>query len=475
MDGELALASKGNPGPLAGMDAQAFLEAMHDEVVLLDGKGRIVAVNEAWRRFCIENGGEADSCYIGQSYFETCTSADGESSAEARLIATSLQKVLINGQPFRCEYPCDSPTVKRWFELTANRLEHRRAPYLIVQHRNITSRKSERREVEDAFIQVSAMTALVATSNDAIISYDLQGRIITWNPAAEKLYGYTAEEAVGRSLELLYPAGWEKRVSEYRDEIIAGRLERFEAPRVAKDGTVHEVWIACAPIRSPEGEVVAISNIHRDVTEIRRAEKARELIAGEVIHRAKNMLSIVMAIQRQTARRATSVEAFNQAFEARLRSLSKSTDLLVQSAWTTVSLSQLIDRHLEPFVDLGDGRVERLGPEIDLRPQCVQTIGMALHELATNSVKHGALRGGAGRVGIRWALDPEDGRNLHLSWAETGVEMAVPTSPGAKGFGSTVLTSLAPSMLSARSDYDIGQDGVTWSIRVPDEHFSLPA
>ncbi|WP_323763567.1 PAS domain S-box protein [Marinovum sp.] len=463
-----------DPGALAGLGALDLLEAMHDEVVMLDATGRIVAVNAAWRRFCIENGGDEDTCYLGQSYFQTCNTAEGDSSAEARLIATGLQKVLINGQPFRCEYPCDSPTLKRWFELTANRLQHDGAVYLIVQHRNITTRKSEQREVEEAFIKASAMTALIATSNDAIISYDLRGRIITWNPSAERLYGYRADEAVGRPLELIYPEGWPKPVSQYRDEIIAGRLERFEAPRVAKDGTVHEVWIACAPIRSPEGEVVAISNIHRDVTEIRRAEKAREVIAGEVIHRAKNMLSIVMAIQRQTARRAGSLEEFNTAFEARLRSLSQSTDLLVQSNWTTVSLSQLIDRHLEPFIELGDGRIERIGPDIDLRPQCVQTIGMALHELATNSVKHGALRDGHGRIGIRWSLEAGADARLHLCWDETGVPMA-PVAPAAKGFGSTVLTTLAPSMLAAQSAYDIGRDGVTWSIRVPDEHFSLPS
>lgn len=328
--------------------------------------------------------------------------------------------MLASGTPFRCEYPCDSPTVKRWFELTASRLRHGGADFLIVQHRNISERKAEQREIEAAFIQSNAMAALIATSNDAILSYDLDGNILTWNPAAEQLYGYSAAEIVGCSLERLYPPNWAKRVDQYRDEIIAGQLTRFEAPRVAKDGTVHEVWIACAPIRSPAGEVVAISNIHRDVTEIRRAEKARDLIAKEVIHRAKNMLSIVMAIQRQTARRASSLEAFNSAFEARLQSLAQSTDLLVQSDWTTVSIAQLIDRHLEPFVDPGDRRIERLGPEIALRPQGVQTLGMALHELATNSVKHGALSHGDGRIGITWALARDNGQELQLSWAESG-------------------------------------------------------
>lgn len=461
---------------LDGLDPFAFIDALQDEVAILDAQGRIVAVNSTWAQFSAANGGNTETSYLGQNYLSICQGADGASNAEARLIPEGFQKVLGTGQPFRCEYPCHSPTEKRWFELTACRLTHAGRDFVIVQHRNITSRKIESEEVEAAFIQSNAMTALIATTRDAVISYDLDGRIVTWNPAAQRLYGYSREEAIGRSLDILYPENWPKRVSEYRDEIIAGRLEDFEAPRVAKDGTVHEVWISCAPIRSLEGEVIAISNIHRDVTEVRRAEKARELIAHEVIHRAKNMLGIVSAIQRQTARRETTLEGFLSAFEARIQSLSKSTDLLVNSAWTTVSLSQLVDRHLEPFVETGDGRIEVLGPDIDLRPQCVQTIGMALHELATNSVKHGALKiGGGGRVGIRWSLESMNSHSeLCLSWAETGMEVRLP-DPGSGGFGSTVLANLASSMLAAETKYDIGADGVRWSIRVPDEHFSLPA
>lgn len=460
---------------LDGLEAFAFIDALQDEVAILDAQGRIVAVNTAWTRFAAANGGDAETGYLGVNYLAICHGAEGASDAAARQIPEGFAKVLRTGQPFRCEYPCHSPTMKRWFELTACRLTHAGGDFLIVQHRNITSRRIEREEVEAAFVQANAMSALIATTNDAVIAYDLEGRIVTWNPAAEKLYGYSKDEAIGQSLELLYPENWPKRVSQYRDEILAGTLEDFEAARVARDGTVREVWISCAPIRSPDGEVIAISNIHRDVTEVRRAEKAREMIAHEVIHRAKNMLQIVSAIQRQTARRETTLDGFVTAFEARIQSLAKSTDLLVGSAWTTVSLSQLVDRHLEPFVAAGDGRVEILGPDIDLRPQCVQTIGMALHELATNSVKHGALKGGDGRVGIRWSLDASKAPSeLCLSWAETGLTLERP-DPAAAGFGSTVLTNLARSMLAAETVYDIGAEGVTWSIRVPDEHFSLPA
>jgi len=453
-------------------DVSGFMDAMQDEVAILDGKGVIVAINKAWRRFSAENGGDVIHSFVGTNYLDICRSAEGPSSAEAKIIPDGFERTFRTGEQFRCEYPCNSPTVKRWFELTANRLVTDGESFLLVQHRNITTRHIERTDIEQAYINSNAMVALIATTTDAIVSYDLDGNIITWNRAAQKLYGYTEEEALGQSLELLYPDNWPLPVSYYRDETIAGRLENFEATRVAKDGTQREVWISCAPIRSPSGEVVAISNIHRDVTSVRNAEKARDLIAHEVIHRAKNMLSIVIAIQRQTARVEGTVEGFKRSFEARIQSLSHSTDLLVKTAWTSVSLTDLINGHLKPFVDPDDVRHSLSGPHVNLQPQCVQAVGMAFHELATNSAKYGALKQDGADIVIAWSVTPDEASPmLHLTWRETGISTGQET--GRKGFGSTVLTSLAPSMLGAQTVFDIKSDEINWTITIPSEHFTV--
>ena len=450
-------------------DIQDLLNALDDEVVVLDSSGYVVASNTAWEMFRAENGGNADSCSIGSNYLTVCSSAVGPSSAEAQIIPDGLNKTLRTGETFRCEYPCDSPTVKRWFELTANRYQRNDYTYLIVQHRNITKRHIESEDIEQALINSNAMAALIATTSDAVISYDLDGNIITWNRSAERLYGYTEDEILGRSLETLYPENWPKRVSEYRDEILAGRLQDFEAPRKAKDGTEHVVWISCAPIRSPDGEVIAISNIHRDITDVRNAERARDLIANEVIHRAKNMLSVVMAIQRQTARSAETLEDFNKSFGARLASLSKSTDLLVHNAWTSVSLNDVVAGHLEPFTSTDENqRLEIEGPRIDLQPECVQTIGMAIHELATNSAKYGALRQDQGQVAISWHVDGTD-RSLHFRWLETGI--VTDGKPTRKGFGSTILTTHAKTALDATTTYELNDDCIEWRINLPTVHF----
>lgn len=446
-----------------------FLDALDDEVVLVNSEGYIVSANEAWDKFCNENDGDAISCSVGSNYIEVCTSAVGASSAEARIIPGGFAKTLKTGETFRCEYPCDSPTEKRWFELTANRFNIGGSNYLTVQHRNITKRRIETAEVEQAFLNSNAMAALVATTSDAILSYDLDGSIITWNRSAEKLYGYTEVEALGQSLEILYPENWPKRLTYYRDEILAGRLRHFEATRVAKDGAEREVWISCAPIRSMSGEIVAISNIHRDITDVRNAERARDLVANEVIHRAKNMLSVVTAIQRQTARSADTIADFTRSFEARLASLSRSTDMLIHNAWTSVSLKDLVTGHLEPFVIVSaDQRVKISGPRIDVQPECVQTVGMAIHELATNSAKYGTLKQDQGQIEISWSVDAGDG-TLDFTWSETGIEAAI--SPTRKGFGNTVLTTHAQTMLAAETSYELNSDAVLWTIKIPPSHF----
>ena len=458
-------------GPVGRMGVTEFIDALPDEFVIVDRDGVVVAANSAWKQFGAENGG-APSGYVGTNYFDICRAADGASSMEANLIATSLEQTLRSGDPFVCEYPCDSPTVKRWFELTATRMMFEGKPFLTIQHRNVTQRHQERDALKRTAVDSNALAALVAGTSDAILTYDLEGRITSWNPAAERLYGYAGDEIIGRSLETLYPADETKRVTWYRDEIIAGRLNDFEAVRVGRDGIAREVWISCAPIRGADGDVVAISNIHRDITELRRAEKARELMSREVIHRAKNMLTIVSAVQRQTARGAATIEEFHDKFGARISALSESTDLLVAGKWENADLRALVMGHLRPFTSENDARVGLSGPDVRLMPQAVQTLGIALHELATNAMKHGALAHEDGVVQLSWALAQDtEGHALDLSWQETN--LAHPPDDTAPGFGSTVLTSLAPSMLGTQARYHVTEEGVHWSIRIEPAHFSL--
>ncbi len=455
---------------LTDLSWPSLFDALVDEVVVLDDSGTIIACNRAWKAFCAQNGGNTDTHYLGTNYLDTCRNPNGEAGVEATLIPQRIRDVLNKGASFRCEYPCHSPTEKRWFEMTGSPLRHKDRLCALVQHRNISIRKLEHENAERAFLDSEVLAALVSTSNDAILSYDLDGRINTWNRAAEALYGYTAAEAVGQSLEILYPPDWTKSIAEYRDEILSGELNSFEAVRRAKSGELRNVWITAAPVRGADGNYAMISNIHRDVTEIRRAEEARELIAQEVIHRAKNMLTVVSAIHRQTVRTAQSLDDFNAKFGARIRGLATSTDLLVSGKWTTVPLDALVRSQIDPFLADRSETLAMNGPPVVLKPQAVQVLGMALHELSTNSAKHGVLRDGNGRVDIRWSLEPIDTEpHLVFDWNETG--LADQGAPVSQGFGSTVLTGLSKSMLDAETQFHIAGGQVRWTLSVPAQHF----
>lgn len=447
-------------------DFRQVFDSLEDQIAIVDSQGVIVAANAAWRQFSSDNGGEPDG-YVGRNYFDVCPAE----SEDAIAVAHGLRRVIREGVEFRHEYPCHSPTERRWFELLARRLDDPKGPLAVVAHRNVTRRALDGMQARAARVNAGLFSALVASSNDAILSYDLDGNIMTWNPAAERLYGYRAEEVIGRSLEIIYPAGWPKRIGEYRDEIVSGALKSFEVVRRTKSGRERQIWVSAAPVFDAAGQLVAVSNIHRDITEWRRHEQSRRMVAEEIVHRSKNMLTVIAALHRRTAAASTSLEDFNLRFGERIKSLATSTDFLTAGNWTTVPLAALVRSQTALFDIAGIDRIEIAGPEIDIRPQAVKVIGMALHELGTNALKHGALATDEGRVRIAWALeDGPDGVGLAFEWQEDGP--AFDAAPAGRGFGHTLLTNLSGTLLETSADYRFDRSGVRWRIVLPGKFFA---
>lgn len=450
-------------------DPSLIVDAVEDEIAVIDAEGRIVAVNAAWCAFA-ESGGAGDmNGFLGVNYLDVCRAP----GANADKVVTAIREAIEIARGSTLEYPCHANGAERWFELQIDPLPRSKQTLIMLRHRDITPRRAMATLAGAAKIDSELLGALVQTSTDAIISYDLDGRVRTWNAAAEALYGYSAEQIIGQSMERLYPDGYTKSIGDYRDEIIAGKLTSFEAIRMTSTGKPRLVWITAAPIRDIEGRVIAVSNIHRDITEIRKHQDSRRIVAQEVIHRAKNMLTVISAIHRRTAASARSMEEFNEKFGERIASLSRSADFLTSDDWSTVSLDALIRSQLALFAH-DDTRLTVDGPAVELRPQAVKTIGMALHELGTNATKYGALGDNGGEVAIRWFLTPaEDGEEpaLFIEWVETGPSFHTP--PRHRGFGNTVLTRLAVSLLDAEVTYDFTPAGVLWSISIPAPHFTV--
>ncbi len=207
------------------------------------------------------------------------------------------------------------------------------------------------------------------------------------------------------------------------------------------------------------------TGIIRDLTERKRHEEQINLLLREVNHRSKNMLSVVHAIARQTA--ATKPEDFIGRFGERIQALAASHDLLVKNEWKGVDLASLVRSQLAHFEDLIGKRIELQGPPVLLSATAAQTIGLALHELATNAAKYGALSNGSGRVEIAWSLEERKPGNetFVMSWREQG---GPPVSvPSSQGFGSTVITRLVMESLNADVKLDFEVTGLWWRLECP--------
>lgn len=312
-----------------------------------------------------------------------------------------------------------------------------------------------------AEVAAAQLAAIVTSSSEAIISKDLQGIIRTFNKAAQRLFGYTEEEVIGKPVTMLIPAD---RVEEDRgilERIVRGEtIEYFETVRLRKDGGLIDVSVAMSPIRDSSEHVVGVSKIARDITEQNRIEKHNKLLLAEVNHRALNLLAVVEAVVQQTACHGDPA-TFMLRMSERIQGLAASQDLLVKGQWQGVDVANLVHAQLAHFKDLVGTRVLLDGPPIRLKPAMAQAIGMALHELATNAAKYGALSNVEGQVRITWRSAAND-TAFFMSWVEEGGPSVVP--PTRTGFGQMVIRRMVEAAFEGTVKIEYPESGFSWSL-----------
>lgn len=429
--------------------------------------------------------------------------------------------------------------------------------------------------------------ALVESSDDAIVAKDLAGIVVSWNPAAERLFGFSAAEMVGQSIRRLIPAERQDEEDRILANIAAGqRVGQFLTQRLHKDGRAIDIFVTVSPVLNGDGEIVGASKIARDASEFivtQRELEAREqrfrLVAdnisqlawvcqpdgrfiwfnqrfeeftgkqladmgpssrhtivhpehvdrvyakfrlalefgedwedvfplrgrdgqyrwflsralpirdseGEIVqwfgtntditdqreeaaqadlllreasHRSKNLLATVQALARRTARGDTE---FYENFEERMRGLANVQDLLYRGQWREVPVAELVRRQLAFLGDLS--KVDMHGPECLLIPPAAEAIGMALHELATNSLKYGAFSSTEGRVEVEWTCDNAQG-SFAMSWRERDGPKVEP--PTRSGFGTTLIRDLPRAKLEAEVSLEYPPEGVVWTLEGQD-------
>ncbi|RNJ47344.1 histidine kinase [Mesorhizobium japonicum] len=329
------------------------------------------------------------------------------------------------------------------------------------------------------------LAAIVDSSFDAIISKDLTSIITSWNLAAERMFGYTAEEAIGQSILMLIPDHLKSEETEIISRVRSGhRVASYETTRRRKDGTLISVSLTVSPIKNALGEIVGASKIARDISAAKESERRIRLLMREVNHRVKNQFAVILSMVRETSKRSSDPQEFEELIRARIMALSRSHDLLVTSEWAGASLFDLIQEHLKPF-----GREEQIllsGPVLTLQSNAVQNLGMAFHELGTNSSKYGALGSEDGQVKITWTIGSSaqdlgtkdlgtksvgasGGRDFQLLWTETSTPRSDDSREenARKGFGTVVLQRVAPQSLGGSAQLERSPGRLSWRLSAP--------
>ncbi len=329
-----------------------------------------------------------------------------------------------------------------------------------------TERTSYEQELRLAKKHADHLAAIVKWSADAIISIGLDGTVTTWNHGAEQMLGFTEAEAMGRQIQdFVVPHEFRSGFSTLIAKLRNGKDHRHDTNCLRRDRAPLDVSVHYSPLLNGTGTVIGASVIFRDITERVRNEDHIRLLMREVNHRAKNMLSIIQVVAKQTAATLDGDE-FVARFTARLHSMAKNMDLLVHNEWTGVAMRELVSGQLDILMEDHCRQIRMSGPDFRLNASAAQAIGMALHELATNACKYGALTGAEGSVAISWDLQPAEGaQRFTMEWCETGGPKAAP--PQHKGFGHTVMVRMVQAALEGEVAIDYAPEGLVWKVTAP--------
>ena len=340
---------------------------------------------------------------------------------------------------------------------------------------DITPRKHIENALRASEIRLST---IIETAVDAIITVDEKGIVQSFNPSAEKIFGYRSDEMIGKNVAMLMP----EPIRSAHDGDIASYLTtgvgkvintgrevegcHKDRSRIALDLALTE-W-------SLEGRRY-FTGIMRDISARKERERHIRLIMRELSHRTKNVLAVVQAMAWQTSRTSVNAEEFQDRLSQRVDGLSRSIDLLVRREWEGVDIEELIHDQLAPFFDEKYARLQLTGPPLVLKPNGAQDLGLVLHELATNASKYGALSSPTGRVLITWSvvIASTAAAVFKMTWKEEDGPPVVP--PARTGFGYTVIKDMMAKAHTAEISMDFAPKGLVWQMEMEAQRIVRPA
>ena len=351
---------------------------------------------------------------------------------------------------------------------------------MVGAHRTLVSQRAPARRADDGDAIKSApaatndaaalhYTAIVESSEDAILSKDLTGVILSWNQGAERLFGYTAQEAIGKPITMIIPLDRQGEEPQILERIRKGeRIQNFETVRQRKDGSFVDVSLTVSPIRDSSGKIVGVSKISRDITEIKRHRDRQQLLLREMSHRVKNLFALASSIVGLSARSATSVRDLADSARERIAALARAHALtfshgLEAPAAKPTSLRSLIETIVAPFDDPRHAHVTVAGADVPVSGSAVASLALLVHEFATNATKYGALSKPEGTVEIVCA---EEGEMIVLNWTERGGP-PVTKPEGVEGFGGVLSRIAVTSQLGGEIARNWKPEGLSIRLSAP--------
>jgi PAS domain S-box-containing protein len=293
--------------------------------------------------------------------------------------------------------------------------------------------------------------------------WDLATNEWKWDEGQHRIFGVepaTFQVTAENIRALIHPEDWDQIQRTAQGMSKSAPTQQIEFRVLRPKGELRWCIGTAAAMLNASDRVVRISGVTADVTDRKETEARQVLLAREVDHRARNALAVTQSIVRLTC--ANCVDDYVSAVEGRINALARAHTLLSESRWHGADLGTLAAEELAPYRADEADKIKVSGPEVSLQPAMAQALALAVHELATNAAKHGALSSSAGKVGLTWQLLPEA---LTLQWTESGGPRVAP--PSARNFGLTVIAASVEQQLSGKTAFDWNPDGLRCTLSIP--------
>lgn len=331
--------------------------------------------------------------------------------------------------------------------------------------------RTEQRRAEERIAHSEERFRILATSIPQLVFHGRSTGERSWGSPQWEIYtGLSEERSLGLGwLDAVHPEDREATMEAWHRAERTGTYYVEHRIRRNADGEFRWHQTRASPAPSGEGGATEWVGTSTDIHDLRAMQTRQQVLLAELQHRTRNLLAVVQALARQTMRSQTTLEGFAVEFESRLRALSRAQALVASSAKETVALRALVEMEISAHSRDGSAKIHIDGPHVELPVTAVQTTALALHELATNSVKYGAIGQASGRLSVTWHLDEgdPDHSRVVLDWRESGVVMPQNTWPRRKGYGSELIERSLPYQLQAETRLTYGDDGIRCMIAVP--------